>query len=189
MGAFGALNFAPLVPEAWVLAFSAQSTMNKVIAPFEQRFPYAVKRSNWEGMPFLDAAAAVPYIRKVALFYDPFEMEDKKHAERMAGPNVQLLPCSMSTHQAIRIVVKCDALPEMMQEFAETGRLGVNFWRRMRARKGLRPWRRSLVKNLQQRNHPKLLLRACDLMLAEQDYKFARDARKAVLAAHPELGR
>jgi hypothetical protein len=85
MGGFAALNFAPLIPEARVLAFSPQSTMNKVIAPFEQRFPFAVKRSNWEGMPFLDAAAAVPYIRRAVVLYDPFVPEDRAHAARWPG--------------------------------------------------------------------------------------------------------
>lgn len=187
MGAFAALNFAPLVPDAWVLAFSPQSTMNKVIAPFENRFQYAVKRSNWEGMPFLDAAAAVPYIRRAALFYDPYEPIDKAHAERLRGDNVQMLACGNSTHQAIRQVVKSDALPEMMQEFAETGKLGLAFWKRMRTRKALRPYRRALIETLKRRNHPKLLLRACNFMLAEKDYKFAREARLQVLEVHPEL--
>ncbi len=187
MGAFGALNFAPLVPNSWVLAFSAQSTMNQNIAPFEKRFPYAVKRSNWEGMPFLDAAAAIPYIRRVALFYDPLDAEDNSHAERLRGPNVQMLACGNSSHQAIRLVVKCDALPAMMQEFAETGELGTRFWKNMRARKQLRSWRRELVKNLENRNHPRLLVRACDFMLKENDYLFARKARAAVLKKHPEL--
>ena len=57
MGGFAALNFAPLIPEARVLAFSPQTTMNKVIAPYEARFPFAVKRSNWDGMPFLRGCA------------------------------------------------------------------------------------------------------------------------------------
>jgi hypothetical protein len=161
--------------------------MNKVIAPFENRFRYAVKRSNWEGMPFLDAAAAIPYIRRAALFYDPYEPIDNAHAERLRGDNVQMLACTNSTHQAIRQVVKSDALPEMMQEFAETGRLGLKFWKRMRARKALRPYRRTLIETLQRRNHPKLLLRACNFMLAEKDYKFAREARLQVLEEHPEL--
>ena len=88
MGGFAALNFAPLIPEARVLAFSPQSTMNKVIAPYEARFPFAVKRSNWEGMPFLDAAAAVPYIRRAVVVYDPMVPEDRAHAARLLRDNL-----------------------------------------------------------------------------------------------------
>ncbi len=189
MGAFAALNFAPLVQGAWVLTFSPQSTMNQTIAPFEKRFQYSVKRSNWEGMPFLDAAAAVPYIPKIAMFYDPLEMEDKCHAARLDGPNVQHLAFPCATHQAIRLVVKCDALPQMMQEFAETGVLGPKFFTRMRARKNVRSWRRALVNQLENRNHPALVARACDLMLAEKNYAFAAEAKRRVMEQHPELAR
>ncbi|MEM9577394.1 MAG: hypothetical protein AAF999_10320 [Pseudomonadota bacterium] len=187
MGAFAALNFAPLVTGAWALVFSPQSTMNRTIAPFEKRFSYSVKRSNWEGMPFLDAAAAVPYIPKIAMFYDPLEMEDKRHATRLDGPNVQHLAFPCATHQAIRLVVKCDALPQMMQEFAETGTLGPKFFVRMRARKAVRSWRRALIHHLENRNHPLLVVRACDLMLADKHYAFAIDAKRRVMEEHPGL--
>ncbi|MEO9575374.1 MAG: hypothetical protein ABJ263_04485 [Tateyamaria sp.] len=187
MGAFGALNFAPFVPGAWVLAFSPQSTMNQKIAPFERRFKYAVKRSNWEEMPFLDAAAAVPYIPKIAMLYDPLEREDIRHAARLDGPNVQRLPVAGSTHQAIRLVVKSDALPQMMREFAETGRLGGEFRQNMQARKQVRSWRRAIVQQLENRNHPKLLLEVCVSFLAEKHYSFAKQARDKVLKEHPHL--
>lgn len=189
MGAFAALNFAPLVAGAWVMVFSPQSTMNQSIAPFEKRFQYSVKRSNWEGMPFLDAAAAVPYISRVAMFYDPLEMEDKNHAIRLDGPNVQHLAFPCATHQAIRLVVKCDALPEMMQEFAETGRLGQMFFARMRARKDVRSWRRALIAQLEKRNHPALAARACDFILGDKHYAFAHEAQRRIFKQHPELAR
>ncbi|NJM83644.1 MAG: hypothetical protein HC844_15290 [Tabrizicola sp.] len=127
MGAFAALNFAPLIPEARVLAFSPQSTMNKVIAPFEARFPFAVRKSNWEGMPFLDAAAAIPYVRKVALLYDPFVPEDRAHAARLSGPNVQLLRVGHSTHEAVRVVIKSGALLPLVEALVAGDDIGRPF--------------------------------------------------------------
>ena len=161
--------------------------MNRRIAPFERRFQYAVRNSDWDGMPFLDAAAAIPYIPRVAMFYDPLETEDKGHAARLDAPHVQHLAFPGSTHQAIRLVVKCDALPEMMREFAETGQLGPAFFQRMRARKGVRSWRRALLANLEKRNHPALALRASEIMLAEKHYAFAEATRQTLLERHPEL--
>ncbi len=187
MGAFAALNYAPFVPDAWVLAFSPQSTMNRDIAPFERRFQYAVKRSNWEGMPFLDAAAAVPYIPKIAMLYDPFEMEDHRHAARLDGPNVQRLAIAGATHQAIRLVVKSDALPQMMREFAQTGRLGAEFRKNMQARKQQRSWRRALVQNLEKRNHPEILFKVCTAFVAEKNYAFAEAALKRLKKNQAEL--
>lgn len=187
MGGFAALNFAPMVPGARVLAFSPQSTMNAEICPFEKRFGYAVARGDWSRQPYLDAAAAAPYQSNAWILYDPFTPEDRAHAARLAGRHVHFLPLGHSGHQAIRTVVKSDALPQMIREFAETGRIGVEFWRNMRGRRGLRSWRRELIGNLARRNHPKLLLRACAHMEAEGNYLFCRTARRAVLEAHPEL--
>jgi hypothetical protein len=184
MGGFAAINFAPLIPEARVLAFSAQSTMNKVIAPFEQRFPFAVRKSNWEGMPFLDAAAAVPYIRKLVLIYDPFVPEDRAHAMRMAGPNVQLLRAPHCTHEAIRVVMKSGALPGLIEEFVVGDTISAQYWQTFRGRKTVSKWQRALLAEAQARKHPRLVVRAATAMLnaaegqADLDMTFARRARR-----------
>lgn len=187
MGGFAALNFAPLIPGAQVLAFSPQSTMSRQIAPFEKRFSYPVTRMNWTDQPFLDAAAAIPYVQNAVILYDPFVPEDKLHAARLRGPGVRFLRLGYSSHQAIRTVVKSDALPQMLREFAETGDVGPAFWRNLRRRKGLRTWRRNFIETLAQRNHPRLLLRACDYMLADGNYLFAHTARRKLLEQHPDL--
>ena len=187
MGAFAALNFAPLVPGARVLAFSPQSTMSRAITPFERRFAFSVDRSNWTDMPFLDAAAAVPYLTHALVLYDPFVAEDRAHAARLRGPNVTLLKTGHASHQAIRLVVKCDALSLLLKSYAEIGGVGPDFWAKMRSRRGLRSWRRSLLETLAKGPHPRLTLRVCDLFLAEESYLFATRARREVLARHPEL--
>jgi dienelactone hydrolase len=187
MGGFAALNFAPLVPGARVLAFSPQSTMSKIIAPFERRFSFSVDRSNWTEMPFLDAAAAIPYLTHAMIVYDPFVPEDRAHAARLVAPNVTLVKTHHASHQAIRLVVKCDALSQLLRDYAETGRVGADFWPRMRARRTMRSWRRSLVETLAQSAHPRFALRVCDLFLAEENYLFATRARRDILARHPEL--
>jgi hypothetical protein len=57
----------------------------------------------------------------------------------------------------------------------------------MRARKGVRSWRRALLANLEKRNHPALALRASEIMLAEKHYAFAEATRQTLLERHPEL--
>jgi pimeloyl-ACP methyl ester carboxylesterase len=187
MGGFAALNFAPLVPGARVLAFSPQSTMSRSIAPFEKRFGFSVDRSNWTDMPFLDAAAAVPYIAQAMILYDPFVPEDRAHVARMSGPNVTLVKTDHASHQAIRLVVKCDALSDLLRAYAETGGVPRDFWAKMRVRRGLRSWRRTFVEDLARTAHPRLTLRICDRMLAEENYLFAARARREVLARYPDL--
>ncbi len=188
MGGFAAINYAPLVPRARVLALSPQSTMNTVIAPFERRFTWAVRNSDWTDPIYLDAADAIPDVEHATIVYDPFVDEDKRHAERLIGPNVQMIPIAHSTHEAVRTVMKSGAFDAMLQEFVANGRLGHQFWRAMRGRRTSRKWARALVNNLQASQHTKLALRAYDALIAKENYLFAMQARRTLLEAHPELG-
>lgn len=189
MGGFAALNFAPLIPEARVLAFSPQSTMNKVIAPFEQRFPFAVRKSNWEGMPFLDAASAMPYIRRAVVLYDPFVPEDRAHAARLAGPNVQLLRAPFTTHEAIRVVLKSGCFPLLIDQLVRADEVDPAFWAAYRARRAVPKWQRALLAAAANRGRPGLVIRAADAMLRlgadlpDEEKVFIRRARRAAANA------
>lgn len=189
MGGFAALNFAPLVPRARVIALSAQSTMNKQIAPFEARFPFAVRKSNWEGQPFLDAAAAIPFIPAVALLYDPFTPEDAKHAARMRASHVQHIRLNHATHEAIRVVMKAGAFQGLVQDMLAYGRVTPQFWAQYRGRRAVPKWQKSLLQTALERGHPRLVLRAGNHILAmgaaaglpDDDLIFARRARREAL--------
>ena len=189
MGGFAALNFAPLIPEARVLAFSPQSTMNKVIAPYEARFPFAVRKSNWEGMPFLDAAAAVPYIRRAVVAYDPMVPEDRAHAARLAGPNVQLLRVPFATHEAIRVVLKTGTFPLLIDALVEGDGAGPAFWQVYRARRSVPKWQRALLAAAANRGRHGLVIRAADAMLRlgrdlpAEETVFIRRARRGAVNA------
>jgi hypothetical protein len=187
MGGFGALNFAPLIPEARVLAFSPQSTMNKVIAPFEARFPFAVRKSNWEGMPFLDAAAAVPYIRRAVVVYDPMVPEDRAHAARLAGPNVQMLRVPFCTHEAIRVILKTGTFPTLINDLIDHDAAGPQFWQGFRGRRMVTKWQRSLLATAAGRGRHGLVIKAADVMLRlgkdlpEDETIFIRRARRGAV--------
>jgi hypothetical protein len=189
MGGFAALNFAPLVPRARVIAFSAQTSMNKIVAPFEARFPFAVRKSNWEGQPFLDAAAAVPYIPAVALLYDPFTPEDAQHAARMRAPHVQSIRLDHATHEAIRVVMKAGAFAGLIQDMLAHGRITPAFWAKYRGRKSVPKWQKSLLQSAIARGHMRGVLRAANQILAmgagaglpDEEMVFARRARREAL--------
>jgi hypothetical protein len=187
MGGFAALNFAPLVPGAAVLAFSPQSTMSRKIAPFERRFPWAVRNSDWERPEYLDAAEAVQQIDNAAILFDPFVPEDKAHAARLAGPGVQMVRLGHATHEAVRVVIKSGALELALREFAETGQLGHRFWQQMRKRRTVRKWARSLVDAAMHSGHPKLTLGAAQVLIDQDNYLFALKARDEILSEYPEI--
>lgn len=188
MGGFAALNFAPLIPGARVLAFSAQSTMNRAIAPFEKRFPFAVRKSDWGEMPFLDAAAAIPYIPRVVLIHDPFVPEDKAHAARMRGPNVEQIACPHATHEAIRVILKSGTFPLLIDAMARDAPIGPAFWAAYRARRTVPKWQRALIVNARAAGHNRLVIAACNRMLAltdgetGEDRVFLRRSKRAALA-------
>lgn len=192
MGGFAALNFAPLIPDAGVLAFSPQSTMNKVIAPFEARFPYAVKKSNWSGMPFLDAAAAIPYIRRAVILYDPMVPEDRTHAARMAGPNVQFLRAPFTTHEAIRVVLKTGTFPLLINALVQGDRIGPDFWQAFRARRSVTKWQRALLAEAANRGQHARVIRAANAMLKlgeglpDEELVFIRRAKRGASNALKE---
>jgi hypothetical protein len=189
MGGFAALNFAPLIPEARVLAFSPQSTMNKVIAPYEARFPYAVKRSNWEGMPFLDAAAAVPYIRRGVVIYDPFVPEDRAHAARLAAANMQMLRVPFCTHEAIRVILKTGTFPLLINALIDGDGAGPGFWQAFRARRSVTKWQRAVLAVAANRGRHGLVIRAAEAMLRlgqglpDEETVFIRRARRGAANA------
>ncbi|MDO5640776.1 MAG: hypothetical protein Q4G26_00100 [Paracoccus sp. (in: a-proteobacteria)] len=183
MGGFAALNFAPLVPGATVLAFSPQSTMSQAICPFEKRYSWAVKNSDWTTPQFLDASAAIPYLPRATVLFDPLVPEDRQHAARLAAPHVQQVKLNHATHEAIRVVVKAGALNPMLAEFAETGRLGPVTWGALRKRRMVRKWARSFTENLLASRHPGLALPALNLLEAD-GYYFATKARQALLERH-----
>lgn len=185
MGGFAALNFAPLVPRARVIALSAQSTMNKEIAPYEARFPFAVRKSNWSDLAFLDAARAVPDIPAVALLFDPFCAEDCQHAARMAGPNVQAMPLPHATHEAVRVVIKSGALTVLLEQMVKGDHVGLPFWQAYRGRKSVPKWQRALLSAALERGHHRLAGRAAAQILRmgsglpDEDLTFARRALRA----------
>ena len=188
MGGFAALNFAPLIPGARVLAFSAQSTMNRAIAPFEKRFPFAVRKSDWSEMPFLDAAAAIPYIPRVVLIHDPFVPEDKAHTARMSGPNVEQIACPHATHEAIRVILKSGTFPLLIDAMARDEPISLAFWAAYRARRTVPKWQRALIANARAAGHNRLMIAACNRLLAlsdgetGEDRVFLRRSKRAAFA-------
>ena len=186
MGAFASLNYAHLVPNATVLAFSPQSTMSRDIAPFEQRFRFSVRKSNWVDEPFLDAASAVPGLRNAFLLYDPRVPEDAAHARRLSGPNIEQVKCAHCTHEAIRVIVLSDAIFPLLQGVVEENRITPDFWAAYRARRTVRKWMRGFLNALPVQTQPKRSLTGAKAVDALKDMAVARQLAseaKAVLDA------
>lgn len=185
MGAFAAINLATLVPGATVIASSPQSTMSARIAPFERRFAWAVRKSDWTTPAFLDACDAVPSVSRIVLLYDGRVAEDMAHARRLTAPNVQLLRIDHSTHEAIRVVMKSGALIPLVQDVMQTGSAGPRFWQAMRGRRGVRKWARAFIETVVAEGHAPRIHAAATALLRQEDYLFAQAALRDVKAKSP----
>jgi len=162
MGGFAALAYAPLVPGAAVLAFSPQTSLSRKVAPFERRYRYAARKWDWETPAFLDAAADVG---EAYVVYDPFVSEDKAHALRICGPQVQHLPVGHLGHRAIRQLKSVGVLQGLIEGVAAGQFSTVTFAQGYRARRQVQSWQRSLLAEAESRGHHVLGQRAAALLL------------------------
>lgn len=85
MGGYAALAFSACVPGSTVLALNPQSTLAPDRAWFDQR--YADARSvHWTG-DFVDGADGAATARRVYVCYDPYQVKDRLHADRLPSHN------------------------------------------------------------------------------------------------------
>lgn len=179
MGGYAALTYSRIVPGSEILAFSPQTTLNRKIVPFERRYKYGHRRWDWDTPNFLDAADAVLAASRIRVFYDPFVVEDKLHAQRLKGPNVEFLRCRHFGHTLVRQIKECGALSDLIGAVGRGEFDEVAFFATLRNRRGARKWRRSLVEKLQERGQERSTLVAVDHFLSsDPNARYLVQARK-----------
>ena len=156
MGGFAALAFSALVPGAHVLAFSPQSTLAPALVPFERRYRYAQKKWDWTTPAFLDAATSVPAAAIVTLVYDPFEAEDKLHAQRLDAPNVRHIHTDHLGHRAIRVMKDAGGLDELIEGMALGTFDALAYAQAARGRRKTLFWQRALLGAAEAKGHRRL---------------------------------
>ena len=155
MGAFGALVFAPLAPNANVIAFNPQSTLDARLVPWEERYKFG-QVQDWD-LPYGDAAQSVSDIGKAYVIYDHFFDPDRTHAHRLTGPNVILLKSWFSNHFAAPMLRKIDLLKPVMLGGIDGTLDEQKFYRMFRARRSLPWYMRGLGERAEAKGHEALL--------------------------------
>ncbi len=136
MGAFAALTFARLVPDAHVIALNPQTSLDIELVPWEKRF-WGGRRQDWS-LPYSDAAEGARHAARVNLFYDPYFEPDAKQVARLDPANVTTFKCWYSSHKSAVFLKKIDALKPVMAA-ATFGELDqADFYALYRGRKKLR---------------------------------------------------
>lgn len=126
MGAYAACAFSGLAPGCTVIAFSPQSTLDPRVVPWDERYP-AGRDADWSG-PFADAAPELGSAGKAWIVYDPHDACDRRHAERMRGPNVSLLKARFSRHYTAQFLSQINILGPFVRECVEGGMSEARFY-------------------------------------------------------------
>ena len=182
MGGFAALCFASLVPRAKVLAFSPQSTLNRDVAPFEERYPYPYRKFDWQRPDYLDAAQHVGDISSGYIFFDPKVPEDNLHAERLKSPSIAQVRIPYAGHTLIRVVIKAGAFEYLLSTYPATGQVDATFFRLMRNKRQNERWAKPCLAEITSRGDSRLTRGACKLLFKEYGYRFARRMQRQMIA-------
>lgn len=154
MGGFGALTFSALVPGAIVVAFNPQTTLDERLVPWETRYRFG-RVQDWD-LPLGDGADTIRTARRVFVFYDPFFDLDRQHAMRLQGDNVLLLKTWFSNHFAAPMLRKLNLLKPVMQNAMQDTLVAGEYYRNMRARRGLPIYMRG-IEAIGEERHPQLV--------------------------------
>lgn len=85
MGGYAALAFAACAPGCTVLAFSPQSTLAPDRCWFDQRFAGG-RAKRWQG-DLVDGIDGADAAARVYVCYDPYQVKDRLHAQRLPAHN------------------------------------------------------------------------------------------------------
>ena len=177
MGAFAALAFAPLAPGCVSIAFNPQATLDPALVPWEERWRSG-RMADWS-LPYSDAGAGARAASRAFVVYDPFFDGDRRHAERIQGPDVVKLKCWFGNHFTPVFLKKLGLLKPIM-EGAIDGTLTADGWYRMaRARRTLPWYAKGLTAAAEERGHPQLAARVSPVFRAMRMAAKAREKREA----------
>ena len=137
MGAYAATAFSSLAPGCTVMAFSPQSTLDKKLVPWEDRFGSG-RKQDWSGR-YRDAPDYCHKAKDVFIVYDPYFAPDKLHADRYQGDNIHHLKSWYSSHKSALFMRRADMLKGVMQATVAGEMTPHLYYKMFRARREL-PW-------------------------------------------------
>ena len=135
MGGFAALAFSEVLPGSLIFAQSPISTRDPRIVPWDKNNQIGA-RQDWSG-DFTDAATASLASRKIYLLYDPFQPNDQRHAQRIAGPNVVYLKLPFGGHEAVKLLPQMNLLGEVTDLALNETLTAAHFAKLVRARRSI----------------------------------------------------
>jgi len=135
MGGYAALAFAEAIPGCTVIALNPQSTLNRQLVPWENRFKDGWNE-NWNS-DFHDAAVGAAFAKAVYVAYDPLLKLDRKHVERLDGKNLMHLKIPLVGHSMPIWLVQMGILGKIVDRIVADDLTEQEFYKMAQARKSI----------------------------------------------------
>lgn len=138
MGGYGALAFAGVLGADAVIALNPQSTLNRKLVPWENRYG-AATREDWQG-PLMDAALECGAARDVYVVVDRWFDIDRKHIDRLPRHNLHVLNVPFVQHRMPAHLVAMKAANMLVEGVITDSFDATQFRRAVRARRDLKKY-------------------------------------------------
>ncbi|MCK8465168.1 hypothetical protein MUY35_15015 [Aliiroseovarius sp. S1339] len=179
MGGYAAAAFSAAAPGSDVIAISPQSTLDKTIVPWEERYKTAWDR-DFSG-EYGDATTASQTASTVYILYDPYEPLDSGHVNRFTGTNVVKLRAPLLGHRLGSSLNQMGILSPIILGALQGTLSETEYYQHLRTRRTFPRYQRELFERLVKKGHIKL---------ARQlgRYVLARNANRKIKLAMKDLG-
>lgn len=174
MGGYGACAFASAAPGADVVVISPQSSLDPRLVPWETRYRKGAAR-DFSGA-YADGAAGIAHAGRVFVFYDPYQMADARHADRLQGAQVVKLRAPLLGHRLGSSLGQMGILSPLILAALDGRLCEADFYRALRCRHRFPRYQRELFQRALQRGRPELARRVAAWVLARGRHRFIRQA-------------
>ncbi|QHQ33692.1 alpha/beta fold hydrolase [Algicella marina] len=115
MGGYAAMQFSDIVQPDAIIAFNPQTSLNKTVVPWENRYDRGLVQ-DWEEEQS-DAVRHIHPDAELTLFVDPFNKRDMSHARRItdAAPQARLLKIPFGGHETANALRDLGALSTVVE--------------------------------------------------------------------------
>lgn len=138
MGGFGALAYADALNADTVVSINPQSTLDRRIVLWEDRYPVAQEKLLDFSNPFSDAVGKYSLVRRVYIFSDRRYDFDNKHLQRLEASNVTTINTPYIEHQVPEHLARIGALGYIVKSVIRDDFSPNVFYNLMRKRRMLK---------------------------------------------------
>lgn len=185
MGGYGACAFASAVPGADVVVISPQTSLDPALVPWETRYRKGAARDF--GGPYGDGAEGIEKAARVFVFYDPYQVADARHAERLRGGQVVKLRAPLLGHRLGSSLGQMGILSPLILAALQGRLCEADFYRALRCRHAFPRYQKELFQRALQRGRPDLARRVAVWVLARGRHRFLRQALEKLDAVSGNL--